>query len=75
MDFQMTSPVFSKVTIKLNPAYYPGKTFVIAAKNTDANNFIVDSMKLNDRPHSKFRITHGDIVKGGRLDFILKSEK
>ena len=75
MDFQMTSPVFSKVTIKLNPAYYQGKTFVIAAENADVDNYIVDSMKLNNRPYSKFRITHGDIVKGGRLDFILKSGK
>ena len=75
MDFQMTSPVFSKVTIMLSPAYYPGKTFVIAAKNSDADNYIVDSMKLNDHPYSKFSITHGDITKGGRLDFILKSGK
>jgi hypothetical protein len=44
MDFQMTSLLFSKVMIKLNPSYYQGKTFVIAAKNADADNFIIDSI-------------------------------
>ena len=75
MDFQVTSPVFSKITIMLDPAYYQGKTFIISAGNTERNNYFIHSMKLNDRQHKKFRITHSDIVKGGKLDFVLKSKK
>lgn len=73
MDYQLTSPVFSKVTIALDPAYYPGKTFVIEAKNAKPGNLFIRSMELNGKPHKKFTINHQDIVKGGTLEFILKT--
>ena len=73
MNYQLTSPVFSKITISLDPAYYPGKSFVIEAKNTNPGNHYIRSMELNGKPYKKFTINHQDIVKGGSLKFVLKN--
>ena len=67
MHYQIASPVFSKITITLNPEYYPGKTFVIEAKNTVKDNCCISSLELNGRPYKKYILSHQDIIKGGRM--------
>jgi predicted alpha-1,2-mannosidase len=70
MDYQLTSPVFSKVTIALDPTYYPGKTFVIETKNAKPENIYIRSMELNGKSQHKFTINHQDITRGGKLLII-----
>ena len=74
LDYQLTSPVFSKVTIALDPSYYPGKTFVIEAKSTNSGNLYIKSIELNGKPLKKFTLNHQDLVKGGKLEFVLKNK-
>ena len=74
MDYQIASPVFSKITIALDPAYYPGKTFVIGAKNAGKDNCYVRSMQLNGKPYKKYTLNHQDIVNGGKLEFLLSNK-
>ena len=71
-NYEIASPVFDKVTIHLDPEYYPGGMFVIEAENAGKENCYIQKMELNGKKHSSYKINHLDIVKGGKLKFILK---
>ncbi|GAB3926068.1 GH92 family glycosyl hydrolase [Mucilaginibacter myungsuensis] len=61
------SPLFNKVTIKLNPKYYKGKQFVIEAKKGSTTNSYVKKFTLNGRVlHAPF-MSFADLTKGGKL--------
>jgi len=72
MDYQLTCPVFSQVTIALDPTYYPGKSFVIEAINAKPGKFYIKSMERNGTPYKKYNLNHQDLVKGGKLVFYIK---
>jgi len=74
MDFQIASPLFDKITISIDPSFYPGREFVIEARNAGKNNCYIKSMKLNGKPYKKYTLNHYDIVKGGKLSFVLKEK-
>jgi predicted alpha-1,2-mannosidase len=59
------SPLFKKVTINLEN----GNKFVIKSKNNSAQNFYIQSAKLNGIAYNKSYFTHQDITKGGTLVF------
>ena len=75
MDFQLASPLFKKITIALDPKFYPGKEFVIEARNAGKDDYYVESMVLNGKPYKKYTLNHQDIVRGGKLSFVLMSNK
>lgn len=61
------SPLFDKVTVRLNPKFYKGKKFVIQTKNNSAENMYVQQMNLNGKKLAAPFIRFEDIVKGGEL--------
>ena len=68
------SPLFDEVSIRLDPQYYPGKSFkVVAHHNTDKNVY-VQSMTLNGKTLERAWITHNEIVSGGTLTFEMGPE-
>lgn len=69
--YEIGSPVFSKVTIHLNPDYYPGEKFVIEAKNNSAENYYIQSAKLNGVDLDRAWIPHADLVKGGSVELMM----
>jgi len=74
-EYQLTSPIFDKITIRLNNDFYPGKSFVISAKNNSRESKYIQSMKLNGRPYEKYAVSHEEIVGGGTLVLDLSSQK
>ena len=66
-QYQVTSPVFDKVTIKLNKNFYQGDEFLIQTANNSKENVYIQSMSLNGQPHAKFTLDHRSIVEGGEL--------
>lgn len=64
----ITSPLFSEITIQLDPAFYSGKTFVIKAWNNSARNIYIQSIKLNGQIIRDHHISFQDITKGGKLE-------
>lgn len=72
--YEITSPVFDKVTIRLDEQYYQGKTFTIIAKNNSPENVYIQSMTLNGKPLDRLWITHDEITSGGTLEFVLGNE-
>ncbi|MBD1386802.1 glycoside hydrolase family 92 protein [Mucilaginibacter rigui] len=64
---EITSPVFNKVSIKLDNRYGKGKLFTILAANNSAKNIYIQSAQLNGKPYNKCFIDYKDIVAGGTL--------
>ena len=69
--YEIGSPLFEEVTINLDPEYYPGKTFVVEAKNVSDENKYIQSAVLNGEELSKPWFYHDDLVKGGKLVLIM----
>lgn len=72
--YQITSPVFNDIEIKLDANYYKGKTFKIIAKNNSKVNIYIQSLKLNGKPLNRFWITHQEITQGGILEMEMGPE-
>lgn len=75
MNYQLSSPVFSKITIELDPDYYPGQNFVIEAPEASKDNIYIQSMRFNNKRHRSFIINHHDIINGGNLFFNVSDKK
>lgn len=65
--YEIGSPLFPKVTIKLDGAK-PG-SFVIQANNVSDTNLYIQSAALNGKPLDVPQFRHGDITAGGSLVF------
>ncbi|MCY7357596.1 MAG: GH92 family glycosyl hydrolase [Rudanella sp.] len=65
--YEISSPIFNRITIKLNPKYYKGKQFVIDAKNNSAQNLYIQSAQLNGKPLDRPWVSHETVVNGGIL--------
>jgi predicted alpha-1,2-mannosidase len=70
-SYQITSPLFDRVTIHLDPRYFPGKDFTIIAHNNSPENCYIQSAKLNGQPLNRYWISHADVIKGGTLELEL----
>jgi predicted alpha-1,2-mannosidase len=68
---EITSPVFDKITLKLDPKYAKGDTFTIVAKNNSAKNIYIQSARLNHKPYDKCYIDFKDIAAGGILELTM----
>lgn len=66
-SFAIGSPVFDKITIKLNPDYYPGGKFEIVTKNNSKENIHIESAELSGKPFEAHRIPFKAIAEGGQL--------
>ena len=69
-EYQLSSPIFSKVTFNLDKKYYPGGTFVFETEPGE-NQKTYSKLKLNGKEIEPV-ITHEDLQKGGRLEFLMK---
>jgi predicted alpha-1,2-mannosidase len=65
--YEIGSPLFEKVTLLLDPEYYPGGTFVIEARNASGVNRYIQSAQLNGLELQKPWFYHDELVKGGSL--------
>jgi predicted alpha-1,2-mannosidase len=71
MNYQLASPVFDKITIHLDPSYYPGGQFIIETENAGKENCYIKKMIFNGNPHKSYTLNHQQMVKGGTLKYIL----
>jgi predicted alpha-1,2-mannosidase len=70
-QYDITSPVFDKVSIALDPKYYAGKQFTIVAENNSPTNVYIQRATLNGADYTKTSIDFADIVKGGELRLVM----
>lgn len=69
--YSVGSTLFDKVTIKLNNKYYPGKEFVIEAKNNSKKNVYVTDFELNGKKLTSPQVRFKDVVAGGKLNVTM----
>jgi predicted alpha-1,2-mannosidase len=69
--YEITSPVFDEITIKLDPKYYKGSQFIIKTYNNSKTNMYIQKAKLNGEPLQNFWFSHADFAKGGTLEIWL----
>ncbi len=69
--FQVGSPLFDKVTIKLNPKYHKGREFVIKTTGNTPDNNYIQSISLNNKKMSGVQLPFADVAKGGTLKIEL----
>ncbi|SDG22245.1 alpha-1,2-mannosidase, putative [Dyadobacter soli] len=69
--FEITSPVFGKVTVRLDPAYAKGKEFTIIAHGNSPANVYIQSAKLNGKAYNQCFIDYHDIAAGGTLELTM----
>ena len=71
---ELGSPIFDKITIHLDPAYYKGKTFEIEVKNNKPENYYIQSATLNGKPLKSQWLFNDQITGGGKLTIELGPE-
>ncbi len=64
------SPIFAEVRFNLEN----GKSFVIKAKSVSDRNLYIQSATLNGKQYQKSFITHGDVMAGGELTFVMGAQ-
>jgi predicted alpha-1,2-mannosidase len=69
--YDITSPIFDKITIELDQRYYTGKSFVIETANNSNENVYIQEAFLNGEPLNTFWFNHEDFANGGELNLIL----
>ena len=63
--FEITSPVFNKITFNLDTKYSKGKIFTIEARNNSSENRYIQSAELDGKPYNKCYLDYSDITAGG----------
>lgn len=72
-EYQIGSPIFDEITIKLNPKYYSNNSFVIKTVNNSPTNVYVNKVMLNNQPIKNYKFSQSDVTHGGEL--ILEMSK
>jgi predicted alpha-1,2-mannosidase len=65
--YEITSPVFDRITIHLDNRYYPGGRFVITARNNSPENRYIQSATLDGKPLDRPWFFHRELADGGVL--------
>ncbi|BAX82700.1 GH92 family glycosyl hydrolase [Labilibaculum antarcticum] len=74
-DYAITSPVFDKISIELDPEFHKGKSFEILTHRKNKGDLFIDKMMINGKKQNSYFITHKTIIQGGELEFFLKNKK
>lgn len=70
--YEITSPLFERVTIQLDQRYYPGRMLTILARNSGPANMFIQSASWNGKPlNDRFYLTHEEVRHGGTLELTL----
>ena len=70
--YEITSPIFDEIKIKLDKKYYQGDYFTIKTYNNSEENTYIDKAQLNKAELNNFWFTHEEFQKGGLLELWLK---
>ena len=72
--YQITAPVFDRVTIHLNPDYFARGDFTIVTRNNSPKNIYIQRAWLNGQPLERCWFDHAELVRGGKLEIELGPE-
>ena len=70
--YTITTPVFDKVTLHLDPNYYPQGDITIETDRSNPSQLYIGGMTLGGKKLSSYRISHKQLVEGRTLKIRLK---
>lgn len=65
--YELGSPLFDRITIHLDPHYYPGGQFVIETRHNSRQNRYIQSATLDGKPLHRPWFYQSQLVDGGKL--------
>ena len=71
-SYTLTTPVFDKVTLHLDPKFYPQGDITIETDRTSPSQLYIKSMTLGGKKLNGYRITHKQLIDGTTLRMSLK---
>ena len=71
-SYTLTTPVFDKVTLHLDPRFYPQGDITIETDRTSPSQLYIKSMTLGGKKLNGYRITHQQLMEGKTLRMSLK---
>lgn len=66
--YTLTTPVFDKITISLNPKYYANSTLIIEKSRGESD--LIHKILLDEKPLDGYFISHDKLVHGKHLQFL-----
>ncbi|WP_326791506.1 glycoside hydrolase family 92 protein [Streptomyces sp. NBC_00841] len=66
--YDITSPIFDKITINLNTGYFPGQQFRIVTHDNSAANMYIQRATLNGKELDQAWFYHDQLTGGGTLE-------
>ena len=72
--YELSAPIFDKITIHLSPTYYSGKTFVITVTNNRVEHPYIQTATLNGQPLTRCWFNQSELKKGGTLALTVGAE-
>lgn len=73
VNYTLTSPLFDKVTIKLNPDYYKKGELVIGTNRTHDDEIYIQEVKAGSKKLNGYFISHDELVNAGSIEYKLKA--
>lgn len=76
-DYTLVSPVFDKVTIKLNPNYYNSKEVIIKRVKPIGyeNANYINKVRIDGNVKNGYRISHEELTNAKEVLYLMKSRK
>jgi predicted alpha-1,2-mannosidase len=71
---ELSTPIFDRITIHLDPEYHSDETFVIETQNNSPEACYIQSAELNGEPLQTAWFYHQDFINGGKLKLTLGTE-
>ena len=65
--YEITSPLFDRIVIRLDKRYYKGKKLVIETVNNSPENVYIQKVTWNGKDYPYFQIAHEELTRGGKL--------
>jgi putative alpha-1,2-mannosidase len=72
--YELTSPVFERIVIHMDPRYYEGDRFVIEVERASEGDAYIQSARLNGEVLERPWFYHRELARGGRLELVLGPE-
>jgi putative alpha-1,2-mannosidase len=72
--YDITSPIFDEITIRLNPDYYPGGKFRIITHNNSVENMYIQRATLDGKRLDNAWFYHDQLTDGGTLELWMGSQ-
>ncbi|MFW6267513.1 MAG: GH92 family glycosyl hydrolase [Marinilabiliaceae bacterium] len=71
---QLGTPLFDKVTLRLDRDYYKGETFEIVVKGDPSTSPYIQNTRLNGKDINRYEILWEELTNGGKLEMVVGSE-